>query len=194
MTAAGIILAGGASQRMGSPKALLQYEGETFLDRLIGIFASTASEVIVVVGRHAKQIRSSVQRKARFVTNAEWELGQLSSLQCALAVVPAKTDAVLFMPVDCPAINRATPPILLSNFAAGTDFVIPRFEGRRGHPVLFDARLSGEFLALPPHAAARDVVHRYVKSTKYVDVDDPGILRDIDEPADYAALAGVSLQ
>jgi len=190
--AVGIILAGGASQRMGFPKALLHYAGETFLDRLIGIFASTASEVIVVVGRHAKQIRSSVQRNAHFVTNAEWELGQLSSLQCALAVLPAATDAVLFMPVDCPLIDPDTPAALLRNFHAGTDFVIPRFEGRRGHPVLFDARLTGEFLALPADAAARDVVHRYVGSTEYVDVADPGILRDIDEPADYEALAGVS--
>ena len=177
---------------MGAPKALLQYEGETFLDRLIGIFASAASEVIVVVGRHAKEIRSGVKRAAHFVTNAEWELGQLSSLQCGLTVVPGGTDAVFFTPVDCPAIDRATPATLLRNFTAGTDFVIPRFEGRRGHPVLFDGRLTSEFLALPPNAAARDIVHRYVASTRYVDVDDPGILRDIDEPADYMALAGVS--
>jgi molybdenum cofactor cytidylyltransferase len=190
--AVGIILAGGASQRMGFPKALLQYAGETFLDRLIGIFAASASEVIVVVGRHAKEIRSSLRRSAHFVTNAEWELGQLSSLQCALTVLPAGTDAALFMPVDCPAIRPDTPAALLRNFDAGTDFVIPRYEGRRGHPVLFDARLTPEFLALPPDAAARDVVHRYVGSTRYVDVDDPGIVRDIDEPADYAALAGVS--
>jgi molybdenum cofactor cytidylyltransferase len=135
-----------------------------------------------------------VQRTAHFVTNAEWELGQLSSLQCALTVVPVQTDAVFFMPVDCPAIDRTTPAILLRNFDARTDFVIPTFEGRRGHPVLFNARLSREFLALAPDAMARDIVHRYVHSTRYVDVDDPGILRDIDEPADYVALAGVSPQ
>jgi molybdenum cofactor cytidylyltransferase len=176
---------------MGFPKALLQYAGETFLDRLVGIFASTVSQVVVVVGRHARQIRSSVRRSAHFVVNAEWELGQLSSLQCGLTVLPAGIEAVMFMPVDCPAIDCDTPAALLRNFTPGTDFVIPRFEGQRGHPVLFDARLIAEFLALPPGAAARDVVHRYVASTKYVDVSDPGILRDIDEPADYEALAGV---
>ena len=192
MKSAAIILAGGASRRMGTPKALLEYEGETFLDRLIGVFASAGCEVIVAVGAHAKLIQSSVRRSARFVINAEWELGQLSSLQCALSVLADGCDASMFMPVDCPAIAPSTPAALLDNFTPGVDFVIPRYQSRRGHPVLFDARLAAEFLALPPDASARDVVHRYVASTRYVDVADPGILRDIDEPADYAALVGAA--
>jgi molybdenum cofactor cytidylyltransferase len=187
---ASLILAGGASRRMGAPKALLSYEGETFLDRLIGILASIPSEVIVVVGAHAKLIRSSVQRNAHFIVNAEWELGQLSSLQCALTVLPTEAQAVLFMPVDCPGIHRGTPSTLVRTFDVGTDFVIPRYDGRRGHPVLFKATLAADFLALPPDASARDVVHRYTGSTRYVDVNDPGILRDIDEPSDYESLVG----
>jgi molybdenum cofactor cytidylyltransferase len=191
---AGIILAGGASRRMGTPKALLQYGGQTFLDRLIGVLEFAGSEVIVVVGAHAKLIQSAARRRAHFVVNAEWELGQLSSLQCALSVLPANLDAVMFMPVDCPAIEASTPAALLQNFAPGIDFVIPRYERRRGHPVLFDSKIAAEFLALPPDGSARDVVHRYVASTRYVDVADPGILRDIDEPADYEALVGVARQ
>jgi molybdenum cofactor cytidylyltransferase len=190
---AGIILAAGASQRMGTPKALLAYEGETFLDRLIRIFGRVCSEVIVVLGRDAKTVQAGLTKGAQvhFVINADWRLGQLSSLQCGLTVAAKDTDAVLFTPVDCPAVDPHTPQALLTSYEAGTHFVVPRFQGRHGHPVLFNAALIGEFLALNPEAAARDVVHRYIDSTRYVDVDDPGILRDIDEPADYQALVGV---
>jgi CTP:molybdopterin cytidylyltransferase MocA len=179
---------------MGTPKALLQYQGETFLDRLIGIFEGAGSHVIVVLGGDGKAIRAGAIRPAHFVINAEWDLGQLSSLQCGLSVLPDATDAVFFMPVDCPAIHPATPRELLDCFGSGADFVIPRFQGRRGHPVLFDARLIAEFLGLPPDSSAREVVHRHLTTTRYVDVDDPGVLRDIDEPADYEALTGASRQ
>jgi molybdenum cofactor cytidylyltransferase len=177
---------------MGTPKALLTYQGETFVDRLIRIFESTASEIIVVVGKDAGAIRSSAGRSAHFIVNAEWELGQLSSLQCGLSVLSAEVDAVFFTPVDCPGISAETPLLLLKNFAPGADFVIPRFQGRRGHPVLFDSRLAAEFLALPPCSSAREVVHRYSGSTRYVDVEDAGVLRDVDEPADYEALIGAA--
>ena len=194
MNTAGIVLAAGASRRMGSPKALLHYEGEAFFDRLIRIFAPVCTEVIVVLGRDARAIRAGLQTATavRFIINAEWELGQLSSLQCGLTALAGETRAIFFTPVDCPAIQPETPSALLHSYEPGDRFVIPRFQGRHGHPVLFDAQLAGEFLALGPEAAARDIVHRYVDSTRYVDVDDPGILRDVDEPADYEALVGVS--
>jgi len=189
---AGIILAAGASRRMGRPKALLRYQGSTFLDRLIGIFTPHCAELVVVLGRDARDIQAGVKSPgaARFIINAQWELGQLSSLQCGLAAL-SSVDTIFFTPVDCPAVELETPAALLASFEPGLRFVIPRFEGRHGHPVLFDATLTSEFLDLGPDAAARDVVHRHIASTRYVDVDDPGILRDIDEPADYQALVGV---
>jgi len=65
---------------------------------------------------------------------------------------------------------------------------IPRFEGRRGHPVWFSNALLPEFLALPAGAAARDVVTRHSGEIAYIDVEDPGILADVDDPSAYAAL------
>jgi molybdenum cofactor cytidylyltransferase len=188
---AGIILAAGASRRMGTPKALLQYRGSTFLDRLIGIFATHCAELVVVLGRDATAIQEGLKGPgtARFMVNAQWELGQLSSLQCGLAAL-SSFDTIFFTPVDCPAVQPETPAALLAKFERGLHFVIPRFDRRHGHPVLFDAGLTAEFLALGSGAAARDIVHRYIASTRYVDVDDPGVLRDIDEPADYQALVG----
>jgi molybdenum cofactor cytidylyltransferase len=191
---AGIILAAGASRRMGEPKALLVYKGETFLDRLIGIFAAGCEQVIVVLGGNATAIRNGISHDAHFVINAEWELGQASSLQCGLAAASSDVETILFTPVDCPAINPGTVAALLGAYKPGASFVIPRFDGRRGHPVLFDAALKHEFLSLSPQQSAREIVHRYVTSTRYVDVEDPGILRDIDEPADYQALVGAPMR
>ena len=89
---AGIILSAGASRRMGTPKALLQLNDETFLDRLIRLFSEVCSPVIVVLGDQADQIRSGIRRgsEARFVVNPDPERGMLSSLQCGLRSGPLR--------------------------------------------------------------------------------------------------------
>ena len=188
---AGIILAGGASRRMGSPKALLEYQGETFLDRLIRIFNQHCDVVTVVLGHEPTRIQSGLQRgaQAQFVVNQDHALGQLSSLQCGL-LAPGSESAGAFMysPLDYPRIESETLRRLRAMLAPEDSFVIPRFNGERGHPVLFRSEVRSEFLMLPPDGTARDVVHRHVSRTRYVDVDDPGILRDIDDPAAYREL------
>src|SRR5205823_11404117 len=93
---AGLILAAGESRRMGSPKALLQYREETFLDTLIGRFQARCPEVIVVLGAGAATIRAGVVRPARFVVNLNWPAGMTSSLQCGLRAVPPEAEGVLF--------------------------------------------------------------------------------------------------
>ena len=188
---AGLILAAGESRRMGSPKALLPYRGETFLDRLIGLFAVECSPVIVVLGAGAAAIRAATTRPAIFVVNPDWVNGQTSSLQCGLAAVPGKADGVLLTLVDHPAVNPATLVALLS--PAQRLLRIPRYAGRRGHPVFFSRALIPEFLALGPGATAKDVVHAHAADTEFLDLDDPGIVADIDDPAAYRALTGATL-
>ncbi|HEX8984859.1 MAG TPA: nucleotidyltransferase family protein [Bryobacteraceae bacterium] len=199
MNLAAIILSGGASTRMGSPKALLRAPGggETFLDRLIGVLGAHASPVIVVLGHEAERIRAGSARApgALFVTNARYREGQLSSLQCGLAAVPRETVGFLFTPVDIPLVRSGTVEALAMAFEreAGRALVaVPRCEGRRGHPVCCARELIPEFLALPPEGQARDVIHRHASRTCYVDVDDPGVLRDIDDFASYCSLPGLA--
>ena len=67
---------------------------------------------------------------------------------------------------------------------------VPRCHGRRGHPIWFSRGLIAEFLALPETGAARDVVHRHAAQTEFLDVDDPGIVADIDDPEAYRGLIG----
>jgi molybdenum cofactor cytidylyltransferase len=193
---AGIILAAGASSRMGGPKALLEHRGETFIDRLIRIFSEVCDPVIVVLGYHADVIRPRVRGRVLLVVNPDPERGQLSSLQTALAAVPEDAGGCLFTPVDCPAAEERTVSLVVRRFIEREPsklLVIPRFEGQRGHPVCAARAIIDEFLAEPAAAQAREVVRRHLAQTEYVDVDDPGILADIDDPEAYRKLVGVNL-
>ena len=190
MNLAGLILAGGKSQRMGKPKALLSLQGDTFLDRLIGTFSRTCSSVTVVLGHEAEIIENRLARgkEAQIVVNRDYELGQLSSFQCGLRALPPTAEAVLFTPVDYPSFRPETVELLKLAAQPGDLLVIPRRNGKRGHPVLAHVSLIAEFLALPVTDQARTVVHRYRDKTRYVDVEDEGVVADVDEPADYSQL------
>ena len=194
---AGIILAAGDSRRMGSPKALLEYRGETFVARLVRIFAKFCDPVIVVAGRHADQIRAAVN--VPVVVNSDPDRGQLSSLQAALmdlfpvgqavAFQPPVVPGFLFTPVDCPAFQESTVSSLIESFRRNAaPFVIPKYRGKRGHPVLVKGSLAHEFLALPPTEETRVVVNRYADAIRYIDLDDAGVLADVDDPEAYRAL------
>jgi molybdenum cofactor cytidylyltransferase len=192
VSAAAVILAAGESRRMGSPKALLRYHGQTFLDTLISLFAPLCSPVIVVLGANADEIRNGLSfdaaPHATFVINPDYLTGQTSSMQCGLRAVPADAEGVLFTLADHPAVAASTIDALAAQ--PRPLIRVPRFEGRRGHPVWFSRALIAEFLALPAHGAARDVVYSHVDETEYLDVDDPGIVADIDDPAAYRELIG----
>jgi molybdenum cofactor cytidylyltransferase len=170
---------------MGSPKPLLPYRGESFLDRLTGLFSQFCDPVIVVLGACAEEVRARAQRPATFVLNPDYRDGQTSSMQCGLRAVPSDAAGVLFTLVDHPGVDRTTIEALL---AAPTPLLrVPRYHGRRGHPVWFSRDLIGEFLALPG-GAARDVVHRHAAETEFIEVEDSGIVADIDDPEAYRAL------
>jgi molybdenum cofactor cytidylyltransferase len=178
---AAVVLAAGASARMGRPKAFLEFRGETFLGRLVRIFGYFCGEVIVVASG-AMEVRG-----ARVVLNPAPERGMLSSLQCGFAAVNPDTAAVAFTPVDHPLVLESTVNRIIQGWR-GELLRIPTFDGRRGHPVLMARPLIAEFLALPDGAQARDVIHRHEPDIRYIDTNDPGVVRDIDTPADYEVL------
>jgi molybdenum cofactor cytidylyltransferase len=187
---AAIILAAGASSRMGRPKPLLELDGETFLDRVIDRFSGICRPVIVVLGYGADQVRAGIVRGAQAIilVNPAPERGMLSSLQCGLRHVPDTAEAVLFTPVDLPCITRDTIERLAA--AEPAPVAIPTFQGRKGHPVRVSQKIAAELLALPLDARATDVIHRH--RAHVIEVDDPGILHDVDTPDDYAALLEAS--
>ena len=180
---------------MGFPKALLRYRDETFLDTLIGLFAARCQPVIVVLGAHSDRIRERTLRPATFAINADYRRGQTSSMQCGLRAVPAGAESVLFTLVDHPAVAPATLDALLAGqvHIPGPLVRVPRYQGRRGHPIWFSRDIIAEFLGLQDLGAAREIVRSHAAQTEFLDVDDPGILADIDDPTSYGRLTGAPL-
>ncbi len=149
---AAVILSGGASRRMGAPKALLPYQGGTFLEHLLRV---TDHPRIgwrrVVLGADAAAIAESVELPAdEVVINENWEDGQLSSIQAGVRSLPAGTDGMLLCMIDHPLIRRELVGTLVERFdESGKAIVLPFYKGRRGHPVIFAARLYEELLSAP---------------------------------------------
>lgn len=139
-----IILAAGFSTRMGRTKALLPLEGRTFLEVLTDRFMQArVGPILVVIGPHSDAIRLSVKTSlVRMVINPRPEQGQLSSLHCGLDALPKGIEGVFVAPVDAPRVKARTLRRMVEKLDSHP-LVVPRFQGRCGHPTLFAAELFG---------------------------------------------------
>jgi molybdenum cofactor cytidylyltransferase len=186
---AGVILAAGESRRMGRDKALLTYRGKTFLKAIIDCLGLAGIDhVTVVLGHHAEMIRSAVDLAAvRVVVNRDYQRGQMSSLQLGLAAAAVDSpEGVLLCLVDHPAVSAELIANLKQHFeSARPPVLIPTHAERRGHPILINQSLFSELLALPTEEPASTVIRKYRAVTHFVEVADPGILLDVDDPAAY---------
>jgi CTP:molybdopterin cytidylyltransferase MocA len=193
-----VILAAGASTRMGRPKALLPIgrEGETFIARLVRTFCDAgADDLVVVVGAHADGVSEAVARMpvfARVVENRAYERGQLSSLVAALDVVDRPgVRAVMAMPVDMPLVTQATVRALLDAYRERPHLVVrPVLGDRHGHPVIFDRALFAELRRTDFSIGARAVIAAHPRDVLDVPLTDPGAFQDIDTPEEYERHTG----
>jgi nicotine blue oxidoreductase len=196
---AAVVLAAGASRRMGAPKAGLRLGDRTLLARVLeGLDAAGCAPIVVVAGAHAAAVRAAMpaQPMAAMVVNDGAERGQLSSLKVGLrhllAVVPAVTGAVVAL-VDHPMVASATVGLLIAAAAEGRpSIVVPTCGERRGHPIVLMRAVWDEVLATADDASTRVVVHGDPGRVREVPVGDLGILIDVDTPADLARLVGAA--
>ena len=185
MSVAGIILSAGESRRMGRAKALLPFRDGTFLSVLAGTLGAFCSPVLAVFGFDGERVKQFAPAGVAAVVNPDYRLGMLTSLQTGLRALGDLPERVLFTLVDHPAVSRATVAAILASPAA---IAIPRINGKRGHPVVVSRAIAREFLAEPLTAKVRDAIDRHAASIHYIDVDDPAINDDVDDPALYEAL------
>jgi molybdenum cofactor cytidylyltransferase len=182
---AAVILSGGASTRMGSPKALLAYQGRPFLEHLLDVTALPEIGVRrVVLGADAEPIAKAVHLKPdEIVINADWEEGQLNSIQAGLRSLPAGTDGVLLCLIDHPLISKALVQELIEQFYKTKRLVVlPVYEGRRGHPVIFSSLLYDELLSAPPKTGARAVVWAHADDVEEVRTNEEGCVLNLNDP------------
>jgi molybdenum cofactor cytidylyltransferase len=184
---AAAILAAGESRRMGEPKALLPYQGLTFVEHLLAATRHPRVSIHrVVLGANAEAIRAQLKLDpASIVINPDWPKGQLSSLQAAIRSLPAQmTEGLILCPVDHPLVSQHLVSELIAAFdGSGKSIVLPTFEGRRGHPVIFRATLYQELVAASPDVGARQVVWAHADEIMEVATEEEGVVLNLNDPA-----------
>jgi molybdenum cofactor cytidylyltransferase len=192
---AAVILSGGESARMGSPKALIQYHGKSFLEHLLDAARHPKLDpVLVVLGPHAEQIRKEIALDpGSVVLNPDWKQGQLSSIQAALRhlATRAETEGIMLFLVDHPLISAALVDQLIAGFyRSGDAIVLPVFRGKRGHPVIFARRLYQELLAAPLEKGARAVVWAHAGEILQVPTEEEGVVLNLNDPETFRKALG----
>ncbi len=220
----GVLLAAGASTRMGRPKALLARGRESWIAHGIRNLWSACDDVVVVLGAGAQGIRVRTveefermvgkrsfdqelkaahrhhadRLEARFVVNRAWKRGMLSSAREGLrAALRHKPSAVVVLPVDHPALRRATVLDLATVMAqalhatrtpkaraAFSYALVPRFRRRRGHPVVLSAALARAVAADAGAEDLSDAIRRNARLVGYLDVKDLGVTRNVNRPGE----------
>jgi molybdenum cofactor cytidylyltransferase len=188
-----VILSAGESSRMGRPKALLPIDGVRFVEKIVAALKSTdVGNTIVVLGHNAEEMRQKIgDLPVTILVNHDYKQGQLSSLQVAIRHLESagegrSVDGILVHLVDHPYISATLVDLMIDRYyETGKLIVVPRFQGRRGHPVIFGRALFAELLAAGPDQGAKPVVHAHRDDTLEIDTEDAGVLIDIDTPEEY---------
>jgi molybdenum cofactor cytidylyltransferase len=190
---AAVILSGGSSSRMGSPKALLAYQGRPFLEHLLEVTVHPKIGVRrVVLGAHAEPIARSISLSAdEIVINDDWEKGQLSSIHAAIRSLPdfkegmpPATDGLLLCLIDHPLISKSLVNELIEHFysASCARIVLPVYETRRGHPVIFPSTMYEELLQAPADKGARAVVWAHATDILVLPTNEEGCVLNLNDP------------
>jgi len=179
---------------MGSPKALVPLRGTTFLGHLLDVIqqsrktAETGKEIgctRVVLGAHTGEITSKIPLDpSAIVLNPNWREGQLSSIKEAIgSLKEVQTDGVVLFLVDHPLVSAGLVTELVRRFySSGRAIVVPKFGGKRGHPVIFASRLYDELLAAPAEQGARVVVWAHADEVLEVPTSEEGVVLNLNDP------------
>jgi molybdenum cofactor cytidylyltransferase len=190
----GIILAAGSSQRMGSPKALLKIGEKTFLEHIVEqLHSARILDLVLVLGAHAEEIQPTLSWfNGKIVINERWQEGQLTSIIAGLDALnlvnpePEEIHGAMICPVDHPLLSQAILVELLQGFwRSHKPIILPTYEGKRGHPVIFRRDLFDEIRKAPAELGARAVVRNHPEDVSEVAMQEPGVITNIDTLEDY---------
>lgn len=188
-----IVPAAGRSERFGSPKSVADIDGMPMLARVLGgLRAAEIDQIVVVLGNHEAAIRERVQALAlcRVVLNPHPERGMFSSIQEGFNAAPT-ADAYVVAVADMPFVRPATIRALIDEHARVGGIVSPRYRGKRGHPIVVDPRVREAVLVADPRPdfTLHDVIRAQADRRHDLDVDDPGVIRDVDSIADVEVVS-----
>jgi CTP:molybdopterin cytidylyltransferase MocA len=187
MRSVAVVPAAGSAERFGGKKLLALIEGEPLLDRTIAaLLDGGVDQIIVVVGPDADELQRDVNAfsdpRVWPVVNPDPSRGMFSSLQAGMS--EAQGDALVVLPADMPFVQGSTVRLLLATFAAKSAIVSPRSNGKRGHPVILPPALRDEIRSADALLTLHDILKRHPDIRVDVDVEDRGVVRDVDRPED----------
>lgn len=195
---AGVLLAAGESSRFGEDnKLLVEVDGSPVVRRAATTLLDAGlGTVLVVIGHEAEAVRGALSGlDCAFVENPDHEEGQATSVAAGVESLlegPVVPDAAVFALGDMPAVTPETVRRLVGAYRSGLgNALAAAFEGRRGNPVLFDAEFLPALGAVDGDRGARDILLSSERAA-LVETGDPGVLADVDEPADLAKVAEIT--
>jgi CTP:molybdopterin cytidylyltransferase MocA len=185
-----VVLSAGESSRMGRPKALLPIDGQTFIERIVAALKQTkVGKIIVILGHNARELEAKISHlPVQILINTDYKQGQLSSLQLAVRDLQADADCdgMLVHLVDHPYLAPALVQEMIRRFyETKKRIIVPKFHGKRGHPVIFSNALFDEILKAPMEEGAKAVVNAHRAETLEIETEEEGIAVDIDTPELY---------
>lgn len=185
-----VVLSAGESSRMGRPKALLPIDGQTFIEKIVAALKQTkVGKIIVILGHNARELQSKISHlPVEILINTDYKLGQLSSLQLAVRNLQPdlECDGMLVHLVDHPYLAPALVEEMIGRFyETKKRIIVPKFHGKRGHPVIFSNALFDEILSAPMEEGAKAVVNAHRAETLEIETEEEGIAVDIDTPELY---------
>jgi molybdenum cofactor cytidylyltransferase len=183
MKVEGMILAAGLSSRAGTNKLILDVHGKTVIEKCILSMYDLCSRIVVIGGYRIEDIKEIISEypKVELIYNDDYLEGMFSSIKKGL--INIEGTRFFLIPGDYAAINKKTYEKILT---IDKDIVIPLYNKRRGHPLLMKSHLIKEILKDDSCKTLRDFINKNVVS--FVDVDDGGILMDIDTMEDYETI------
>jgi molybdenum cofactor cytidylyltransferase len=188
-----VILAAGGSTRMGEAKQLLRLGESTVLGQTLeNVRRAGVDEIVLVLGSSAEAIRQQLPispEGLKLVVNRAYERGMASSLREGLSALDPQIDAALIVLADQPFILPETLNRIVDRHRrSNAQIVIPLYKGFRGNPVLLDRSVFPEVMALDGDMGCRAIFGSHLEGIVKVEVEDVGILLDIDNKDDYERL------
>jgi len=183
-----IVPAAGKGERFGGAKLTALLHGETVLDRTLASLLDGGISRVVVVVDPAAQLTAVVRLadpRVQTVVNDDPSRGMFSSIQAGLAV--ALGDPVLVIPGDMPFVRSATVVEVARACVRQRAIVVPVIGGRRGHPIAFPAGVQQAVLNAPSSSTLKQALAEAGVARIELPVDDAGVLRDVDVPADLVS-------
>jgi len=183
-----IILAAGESKRMGFPKMLLNFNGRTMIENVIGnVTESEVDNIMVVLGADKEELVKLIGKTSlKYCYNENYKEGMLSSVKCGFRNLPSDYNAVLVFQGDQPLITpTAINTVIEAYLSSGKGIIIPTYKNRRGHPLLIDRKYGDEIDKLSAAKGLRSLADKFSDDVLEVDTDESGILRDFDTYEEY---------